>query len=142
MLFRSGAWHEGDPVPPGYHGARRARTWLVAGGASLFVLPYLASSLVASMGYDSNNGMESARAALWLPVAGPFIQMGHAKAPADEALLLLDGLAQAGGLTLFIYGLAAPRTVLVRDEIETHAKISLAPLVAPGAAGAVLAGTF
>jgi hypothetical protein len=138
-----GTWHEGDPVPTGYHRARRVKKGLVAGGAALFALPYLASAVAAAGGYTTGNATQSARGVLWIPAEGPFIMMGRSTtSAAGDVLLLLDGLAQISGLTLFVYGLASPATVLAPDDGEGKAKISLAPLVLRGASGAMLVGTF
>jgi hypothetical protein len=136
------SWHQGDPVPAGYHPTHRVKKALVAGGASLFALPYLASSVVAASGYEADNGTVSARGFLWIPGAGPFIMMGGTSSAAADVLLVLDGLAQIGGLTLFVYGAASPETVLVPDDSEGKAKVSIAPLFTRGTCGAALVGTF
>jgi hypothetical protein len=145
------SWHQGDPVPAGYHPAHRVKKALVASGASLFALPYLASSIVAASGYKSivaaggyktDAGTVSARGFLWIPAAGPFIMMGSTTSAAADVLLVLDGLAQIGGLTLFVYGAASPETVLAPDDGQGKAKISIAPLFTRGTCGAALVGTF
>jgi hypothetical protein len=138
----AGSWHEGDPVPAGYHPARRVRKALVVGGASLFALPYLASSLVAASGYSSDSGTVSTRGLLWIPAAGPFVMLGRSTSAAADVLLVADGLAQIGGLTLFVYGLAAPTTVLAPNDGEGKARVSIAPLFTRGSFGAALVGRF
>jgi hypothetical protein len=100
-------------------------------GASLFALTYLASALVAATGYDSTSGTDTSRAALWIPAVGPFIMLGSVKAAGQDALLVLDGLSQVAGLTLFVYGL----------ESKTLA-VSVAPTAARGAPGASLFARF
>ena len=128
--------------PPGTHPVRRVRRALVAGGASLFAIPYLASAAVAADGYSDATASMSDRGALWIPVVGPFVMMGRTSSAGYDALLVLDGLAQAAGISLFVYGLATPVTVLEPDEAKPAATIRLAPVVAKGMSGAVLAGTF
>jgi hypothetical protein len=135
-------WHEGEPVPPGYHRASHVRRGLVAGGASLFVLPYLASAIAATTGYTMDAGTESARGVLWVPAVGPFIMMGSTRSAGLDALLVLDGLAQIGGITLFACGLATPEPVIAPNAPAEPPRVSLAPLVTRGGSGLVLMGSF
>lgn len=100
-------------------------------GASLFALTYLASALVATTGYASASDTDTPRAALWVPAAGPFIMMGRVKAAGQDALLVLDGLSQVAGLTLFVYGLESKPLA-----------VSVAPSTAYGAPGAMLFARF
>jgi hypothetical protein len=139
-----GAWHEGDPVPTGYHVVRRYQEWLVATGASLFVASYLASAVAANTGYLTVGATVSARSNLWVPFAGPFIMLGDATTTrATGALLVLDGLAQLGGATMFLYGLATPAKVLMKNEPAARpAAISLGPLLARKTSGIMVNGTF
>jgi hypothetical protein len=144
-------WSEGEAIPPGYHESTRIRRGLVIGGAVLFGTTYLftalGASVVAAAGC-SGEGCYSA-GALFVPGVGPFIQMAQ---PGNGAIgnfwLAIDGLAQVGGITMFVVGLAAPKTVLVRNDLgeETTKKkdfqLALSPIVAPGRQGMGLVGTF
>jgi hypothetical protein len=120
----------------------RARSNLVWSGASLFALSYLASSLAATTGYSADDGLSSTRTPLWVPAVGPFVMMGSASSVGAEVLLALDGLAQIGGLTMFIYGLASPKMTHASEGTKTSFVISIAPLLAPGAPGAALVARF
>ena len=110
---------------------RRQEAPLAQAGASLFALTYLASALAATTGYGSTSGTDSSRAALWVPAAGPFIMMGSVKAAGQDALLVLDGLSQVAGVTLFVYGLESKPSA-----------VTVVPSVARGAPGAALFATF
>ena len=110
-------WEEGQPVPPGYHPDTRIRKGLVIGGAVMFGTLYLLSALVAAAGSDSSSNGGNAEAALWIPGVGPFIQMTSTSSSVANVFLAIDGLGQAGGLAMLIYGLAAPKTVLVRNDL-------------------------
>jgi len=111
---------------------------LVWAGASLFTLTYLASAVGATTAYADDAGTASSRTLLWVPAVGPFIMMGSISGIGWDALLALDGLAQIGGLTLFVYGLASPPARSAADA----PKVSIAPFAVRGASGAALVGTF
>lgn len=138
-------WHEGEPIPPGYHPSTRIRGGLVGGGIGLFAGTYLISVLVAAAGQDitSNGGGTNAAAPLYIPVIGPFITMGNVSNSATaDVFLVLDGLAQAGGVAMFIYGLAVPKTVLVRNDLGFVKNVTAAPLVGKNFTGIGLSGQF
>jgi hypothetical protein len=138
-------WSEGEPVPPGYHPISRMRTGLVAGGAVLFGVTYLFSALAAAIASDANPGQANPYSALWVPAAGPFIQMFQPGNGATGSLFLaLDGLCQVGGISMFAIGLAAPKTMLVRNDLASSSAphLALAPILGPGRSGMGLVGTF
>jgi hypothetical protein len=146
-------WQPGEPIPPGYHPATRARSGLIAGGLAMFGAPYLISVLVAAVGeddkgcvYDSNfncvrQGTNQA-APLFIPVVGPFITMGNTDSASADVFLVVDGLLQAAGIGLFIYGLAVPKTVLVRNDLGKVKFNPPMPFVGKNSAGLGLSGTF
>lgn len=112
-------WSEDEPVPPGYHPAKRARTGMIVGGAVLFGTMYLITGFVAAAGADSAtaNGTSNQYGALWVPGVGPFLQMTNTSTAMGNYVLAIDGLAQCAGLAMLIYGISSPRTVLVRDDL-------------------------
>ena len=136
------SWHDGDPVPAGYRRVLHPRRDLLAIGASLFVLPYMASAIAATTGYPSDASTDSTRTVMWVPAVGPFVMLGSSSSAAADLFLVLDGLAQLGGLSLFVYSLATPRASLLRDEPERAATITIAPVFARGVSGAALVGRF
>jgi hypothetical protein len=68
--------------------------------------------------------------------------MGNASSAGAEALLALDGIAQIGGLTMFVYGLASPKTSHAAGPTTSRVDLSIVPLLACGASGAWLVATF
>lgn len=121
------SWEEGDPIPPGYHPDTRARKGLIIGGAVTFGVFYLISALVGAVALDCQSTFSNSSCGglgvLLIPAAGPFIAIGTAKADGGgAAILVIDGLAQAGGLAMLILGIALPKTVLVRNDIGSNRK--------------------
>jgi hypothetical protein len=111
-------------------------------GASLFALSYLASALAATTGYSTDDGTSSSRTPLWVPAIGPFVMMGNTSSAGADILLAVDGLAQIGGLTMLVYGLASPKTSRAGGEATAPLAFSIAPLVAPGTSGVTLFTRF
>ena len=112
-------WDQGQPIPYGYHPSTRVRRGLIIGGAVTFGSLYLLTGLVAAGGSDSASysGTSNQYGALWVPGIGPFIQMFNTSSAMGNYALAVDGAAQCAGLAMLIYGLASPRTVLVRDDL-------------------------
>lgn len=145
-------YQEGAPVPAGYHAEQRARRGLVIAGAVTFGSMYLLSAMVAAIGADSHE-MEctyggttpSCRdkgnpvAALWVPAIGPFIQMAKTDSSTGNLFLAIDGLAQTGGVVMAVYGLASPKTVLVRNDLGS---VRVVPQVGKSSTGLALVGNF
>jgi hypothetical protein len=120
-------WQEGEPIPPGYHPITRIRKGLVIGGAVTFGTVYLINVLAAAIATDTCSVGAlgcSTLSALYIPVAGPFVQLGNSHSATGSFGLVFDGLLQAGGAAMLIAGIAAPRTVLIRNDL---AGIELTP---------------
>jgi hypothetical protein len=135
-------WDETQPIPYGYHRETRVRKGMVITGGIVFLVPYLYSSLFASVGADvsSASGGSNKAAALYLPVLGPFIEMGETDSATARYFLAIDGLAQAAGAFMFIYGLAVPHNVLVRNDL---AMLTVVPVhVGHDGTGLGLVGRF
>jgi hypothetical protein len=109
-------WEEGETVPPGYHVSTRIRRGPVIAGAIVFGVLYGLSTLVAA---EASDGSDK-ETALFVPALGPFIQMGSTHDGGSLWLLAVDGLAQTAGLAMFVYGIASPKTVLVRNDLGFH----------------------
>jgi hypothetical protein len=105
---------EGQAVPEGYHKATKPRLGLVIGGAVLFGVTWLCSA--AGGGIASAAGDTKADLML-IPVAGPFALIPSGSATGDF-FLVLDGIAQAGGIAMLVAGLAAPKTVALRNDLS------------------------
>ena len=138
-------WQEGDAVPPGYRPVERTRRGLVVGGAVTFGTLYFFSALTAAIGADSNTGRNPV-AAMWIPGAGPFIQMTQTKSATANVFLAIDGAGQCAGIAMLVYGIAVPRTVLVRNDLGENKppkpEVHAVPLVGGGTTGVGVVGTF
>ncbi|HEY0463035.1 MAG TPA: hypothetical protein VGC79_02450, partial [Polyangiaceae bacterium] len=122
--------YNGGPVPHGYHIEERARRGMLIGGAITLGVPWVLGITVAS-GYNFSNQSG------WLvvPALGPWITLASRKSetscdyyntsttgncPEDNSvrtLLVLDGLTQAAGAIMLIYGMASTKKVLARDFV-------------------------
>ena len=134
-------WEEGEPVPPGYHPVSRIRKGFVVGGAVTFGTLYLITVISAAVYHDASGGSGSANG-LYIPVVGPFVQMANTSSATGNVFLAIDGLGQAAGAALLIAGIAAPKMVLVRNDL---AKVEIQPglvSLSKSATGFGFTGTF
>jgi hypothetical protein len=122
---------------------------LVTSGATLFGTFYIMSVLGAAIASDvcAEDAALGCRDALWplyIPVAGPFIQMGYISgsgANTGRALLAIDGALQATGVALMIAGLVA--TAVPRPAAAVYGKrLLLTPALGPRSSGLALVGRF
>lgn len=121
------------------------KRFFASAGATAFVLPYLASAIAATTGYPQDDSDTSSRAVLWVPAVGPFIALGDGYDALASFFLVLDGVAQIGGLSLFVYGLALPAPTHTDDNGPKPAQtthLSIAPTMVHGAPGGAVAFTF
>src|SRR6185436_11592281 len=102
-----------DPVPNGYHPDTRSRRGLIIGGAIPFGVFYFISAFTAAIGSDYHTDNQ----ALWVPAAGPFVQLAKSNTGTERFLCGLDGVVQSLGLAMAIYGIASPKNVLVRNDL-------------------------
>jgi hypothetical protein len=134
-------YEEGDPVPPGYHPETRVRKGLIIGGAVTFGVLYLLSAATAAAADDFTDDLTP----LYIPAVGPFITIGTANAEgAGTFLLIVDGIAQSGGLLMAILGIAIQQDLLVRNDVEaTGPKVRVSPMmVGKGTMGFGLVGSM
>lgn len=136
-------WREGDPVPDGYRIAERPRTGLAIGGGVLFGAMYFLSVLGAAIVHDANNefGGKDNADALFIPGLGPFLQMSKTSSATGNVFNAIDGVAQCGGIAMFILGLTSQRSVLVRNDLAKPLVLPM-PYVAQGGGGFGLVGRF
>lgn len=121
-------YRDGDPIPAGYHKETRMNGGLVAGGLGLFLGAWGMSAIVGSLGAP----------ALAVPLVGPIFAAAQ---PGSGALVVagaVDAVAQVAGLSMFLGGLASPRTILVPD---VGFALRVTPIVGPSN-GAMVTGTF
>jgi hypothetical protein len=132
-------WREGEPVPDGYRPVRRANRSLVMAGAITFGSVYVTTGLAGAIAADAG---ARGSGTLLVPVLGPFIMAGLQGSATGGFMLVLDGLAQAAGVTMFAVGLAQPRAKLVRVELG---KVEVTPVpmtFGPSSAGLGFVGRF
>jgi hypothetical protein len=110
-------WDDSQPIPPGYHVSTHVRTGMIVGGAVLFGSLWLLSILTSAINADSNPGQSNGDASLYVPAVGPFLQMANTSSSTGNVFLAVDGIGQCAGIAMFIYGIAAPRTTLVRNDL-------------------------
>ena len=130
------------PVPYGYTRVSRTRKGLIIGGAVTLGATYLATAFIGAVAADflKAEGSNTSVAPVFLPVAGPFLEIGQTDSAIARFYLAVSGLGQSAGAIMLLYGISSSRTVLVRNDqlIVT----SIAPLIVPGAAGLSVVGRF
>jgi hypothetical protein len=120
-------YEEGQPIPPGYRVETRARRGLIIAGAVTFGVTYLLSAFAASIAVDGGGSEEFGP--LFVPVAGPFITIGTAGSEGTGTFaLVLDGVAQAGGIAMFIAGIATEEKFLMRNDVSKP-NITVTPMM-------------
>ncbi len=120
--------------PPGFVVRSQSRLGLVIAGSVVGGLSYL-NSAVAGVAIDDGRGAPMA-----IPVIGPFVAMGTlGENGGARAGLMLAGLAQGAGLAMVVFGVAMPKTTLVRYETPNR-DVSVEAKVYPG--GVALSASF
>lgn len=119
-------------------GRTRPRLGLVISGAAMFAASYLSVAIVGAFAMDLGNPEGGW---LLLPVGGPFICIAECFDEGEglSAILVLDGLVQLAGLTLFIIGFAAQAPVYERAANDGP-QLAVAPWVDEDGAGLMLHG--
>lgn len=128
------------PVPIGYTPIQRTRKHLIVGGAVTFGVVYGLSAFVAAIGEDSARGERNTVGALWIPVAGPFLQMGQTDSATGRLFFASVGAAQLAGALMLYYGVTSKERVLVRNDLV--GSVTVSPLAGNGATGMALSGRF
>jgi len=129
-------YQEGNPVPVGYHVESRVRRGMVVGGSISFGIMYFFSALTAAVGSDAGVNNQ----ALWIPGIGPFIQIANSNSSTERFFCGFDGLIQSAGIAMLVYGIASPKTVLVRNDLGLV--IRPMPFTVRNGGGMALGGTF
>jgi hypothetical protein len=131
---------ESRPPPPGYTSVLVTRKGPLIGGAVTFGVSYGISALTAAVGEDSKGDGDNEVAALWIPVAGPFLQIFDTESATAKVFLVGLGGAQLAGAIMLYTGLTTKRRIFVRNDLIGSATV--APMVGNGASGMVLTGRF
>ena len=129
------------PVPVGYTPVQRTRKHLLVGGAVTLGVTYGLSALVAAIGEDSSRSSgKNEVAALWIPVAGPFVQLAQTDSATAKFFLVGLGGAQLAGAIMLYYGMTTTQRVLVRNDLV--GSLAITPMAGNGASGMTLSGRF
>ncbi|HJL03612.1 MAG TPA: hypothetical protein RMH85_29950 [Polyangiaceae bacterium LLY-WYZ-15_(1-7)] len=129
-------YEEGQPIPEDAELHESRRLGMLIPGAVMFGVSYI--SLVAGWS-DSID----APAVLLVPLAGPFLGLRDFDDSITRAALVVDGLLQVAGLTLFALGLRKRKTLHhFRMVLGEGRSLTLAPTAGPRGAGARAALTF
>lgn len=135
------------PVPAGYTVVKRPRLGLLIGGSVTLGVSYMYGVLFAAAGadesrydYDGTGGGENEMASLWIPVAGPFLQMAQTDSATGKVLLFGLGAAQTTGAIMLYYGLTTKKKVLVRNDFV--GSLNVTPNVGDGTTGMLVSGRF
>lgn len=108
---------EGEDPPEGYHTEHQSMKGLWIAGISIFAAGYALEILSGGIA-DAVHGHYDGKYTYWslIPVAGPFIVAGHEEISAPGKVpFILWGIMQAGGMGMFIGGLAAKKEVWVSN---------------------------
>ena len=137
-------WEDGEPIPPGYHRRARTRNGLIVAGSVTLGSLWLLSAVIGATSIDSCHygGCQSA-GFLFVPVVGPFIEMGRTGkgSATGELMLAIDGLGQTAGAAMLIGGMSSPKIVLVRNDLASEPpKLTVQPYFTGRSAG--LRGSF
>jgi hypothetical protein len=129
------------PVPVGYTPVQRTRKHLIVGGAVTFGVTYGLSAFAAAIGEDtSRSSGKNEIAALWIPVAGPFVQLAQTDSATGKFFLVGLGGAQLAGALMLYYGMTTTQRVLVRNDLV--GSLAVTPMAGNGASGMMLSGRF
>jgi hypothetical protein len=129
------------PVPVGYTPVQRTRRHLIVGGAVTFGVSYGLSAFAAAIGDDaSRSSGKNEIAALWIPVAGPFVQLAQTDSATGKFFLVGLGGAQLAGALMLYYGMTTTQRVLVRNDLV--GSLAVTPMAGNGASGMMLSGRF
>lgn len=133
---------EGRRAPSGYTPVQRTRKGLLIGGIATLGGGYLYSALGAAVIDDvsSIDGERHGTSPLWIPVVGPFLEMGETDSSTGRLFLGVLGAAQVTGAVMLYYGLTTTKTVYVRNDLV--GPIAVAPLIGNGNAGLAFSGSF
>ena len=127
------------PVPFGYTKVSRKRKGPIIGGTITLGVAYTFSLFTALAGSEVHSIEESQPdySALIIPVIGPFMELQGNHSSTSRSWLTVLGAGQATGAFLLIYGMANPRSVLVRND-----QLSIRPIAGHGVSGLTLGGRF
>jgi len=150
-------WESDKPVPRGYHVETKRRVGMIIGGAVITGVMWGFTALGAAVYHAGDTAVDNVGqsigaksnvtnvTALYIPVAGPFVQVAITGGSSfEKGLLLVDGVIQLGGAAMLLYGILVPREYLASGEKAATNKgtFMVAPTLSRGQTGLGLVGTF
>jgi hypothetical protein len=141
-------YDDGDPIPPGYRVVKQRRRGLIIAGSIVVGVPWVFGVTAATA-----DNFQDGTGFLVVPVLGPWLMLAtsardncspndglcSSSKSGERAVLVLDGLVQAAGATMFFAGMLVPRLRLVRNDVV----VSVIPMeLGHGAHGLGAVGTF
>jgi hypothetical protein len=133
-------WPEGTAAPAGYHWTQRPRLGPIIAGATVLGVLWGVSALVGAAAFDDTH--DPAYEWLYVPVAGPFLELTNTTSAAGSVTLVIDGVGQAAGAALLIWGLTSPITRVVRNDVSKPLVLPMPVVMGRGGAGLGVVGTF
>ncbi len=133
-------WPDGTPAPAGYHWTQRPRLGPVIAGASVLGALWAISALIGAASFDATK--DSDYEWLYVPVAGPFLELTNSPTAAGSVVLVIDGVGQAAGAALLIWGLTSPISRVVRNDVSKPLVLPTPMMMGRGAGGLGVVGTF
>jgi hypothetical protein len=139
-------WDPSQPIPLGYHLKTRARVGPIIAGSIIFGLVYGSTALAAyvidvrNANPDRASSGGTSHHALYIPIVGPFREASTWPGGPHKTLLIVDGVAQAFGAGLLVFGIVFPKTYLVRNDLSSLKVVPM--MIGVRATGLGLAATF
>lgn len=132
---------DGRYAPPGYTEVHRSRRHLIVGGAVTLGVSYGISAMVAAIGDDArgSDGKNDV-ASMWVPVAGPFLQLAQTDSSTAKFFLVGLGGAQVAGAIMLYVGMTSKQRVFVRNDLVSN--VTITPYTMHGTSGLALTGSF
>lgn len=128
---------EVDTVP--VYRNKRPNTALLVTGAALFTSTYVTTAAV----HAANGRPGSVDDHLYIPIAGPWINLGQSSHETrDDVLIVGSGILQGVGAGLFISSFFIPEKVEAARITAGPVKMNLTPTTYAGGAGFGAVGTF
>ena len=131
------------------------RTGLIIGGLTTFGVAYAVSAVASAAKHDTcqDNPQDVSPSIcrtktypLYIPLAGPFIQLNYLQGNSTEtvrALLVIDGVAQIAGVAMFLVGISTSgEPAHVTESRSAWERMHFIPLASNDRAGMSAVGTF
>lgn len=128
----------------------RSSRALIASGVTLFGVTYLSTVIAAAVtsdvcAADASLGCREAAWPIYIPVVGPFVQMGYVSgtgANTARALLAIDGVLQGGGIAMAVAGIVMGTAAASSGSRPAYSRFLMTPGTVGSGSGLVAMGRF